>query len=285
MATAGGRFTWMSSDIWNKPWFRSLTDKGKLLWFYLTTCADNSGAGIFQYDTDVVRIKTGRWRGEQWEDALAGLAGHINFYPDNWVWIVGYVKHNYQRVNEKQRKGIDRLVACAPPQLRADFWQEYAPLREGSDTPIIPHRDGYDTLLIQSSPPLPSPAIPYQAKKEGGSGKPSPPPRPTWAAESQALKAIDGYPFDEEKDRERFDGFAELYGQLDLTREVLKWKGWLRDKDMLPLKGQAGPRSRLRNWMKNADAGYGQSRRQESSRQRQAPAVAGDFGKTGEGKL
>ena len=282
MATQGGRFTWMSSNIWNKPWFRSLTDKGKLLWFYLTTCADNSGAGVFQYDTDVMRIKTGKWRGNQWEDALAGLAGHINFYEDNWVWVVGYVKHNYQRVNAKQRKGIEKLVACAPPNLRADFWLEYAPLREESDTPIIPHRDGYGTPLIQSSPPLPSPALPSPAQKQGGSGKPSPPPRPAWPAESKALRSIDGYPFNEEKDRALMDALAETYGQLDLAKEVLKLRTWAQAQGILPLKGQRGPRQRVRKWMQNADR-FGQQDRERQGPpiRRHAPAKAEDFTETG----
>jgi hypothetical protein len=176
MANAGARFTWMSSEIWSKPWFRSLSDKGKLLWFYLTTCSENTGAGIFQFDPDVVQVKTGKWRTGEWEKATEGLTGHINFYPENWVWVTGYVKHNYQNPNVKQAKGIGRIVQKSPIQLQKEFWEEYnelphisytplIPLLEGYDTPLIPLLEGYDTPLIQSSPPLPSPPLP---SPEGG---------------------------------------------------------------------------------------------------------------------
>ena len=160
----------MSSAIWSKPWFspKRLSRGGRLLWFYLTTCAENTGAGIFQCDVDTAMLKTGPWRGAEWEAAVAALAGHIEFYPESWVWVVGYIIHNYEKgVNKDQRTGISRLVAQAPEELQRNFWECYQCLHgaEGGDLIIVPEKAAYyrdegtppptgggTTLPIRSSP-------------------------------------------------------------------------------------------------------------------------------------
>jgi len=113
------------------------------------------------------------------------------------------------------------------------------------------------------------------------------PPRPTWPAEMAALKAIPGYPFDERKDQALMDSLAETYTGMDLAKETHKLKAWLASKDLLPLKGQARPRARLRRWMENADrfARDDEGRRSggaDSGRpRREGPARADEFRQTG----
>ena len=108
------------------------------------------------------------------------------------------------------------------------------------------------------------------------------PPRSSWSAEAKALRSIDGYPFNEEKDRALMDALAETYGQLDLAKEVLKLRTWAQAQGILPLKGQRGPRQRVRKWMQNADR-FGQQDRERQGPpiRRHAPAKAEDFTETG----
>ena len=120
--------------------------------------------------------------------------------------------------------------------------------------------------------------------EEEGAGAP---PRPTWPAESAALKSIPGYPFDAAKDRALMDSLAETYGQLDLAKELRKLKVWAQAKGILPLKGQVGPRQRVRRWMQNADRYSAEDRSLATGGRvkRHAPATADQFTQTGEVKL
>jgi len=148
VATVRERRTWMSSNIWKKPWFRpkKMPRGGRLLWFYLTTGLEGNGAGVFQSDPDVAALKTGPWRQGEWEKSVESLAGHIEFYGGDWVWIVGYIAHNYENgVNGDQWRGIEKIVADAPEELRGNFHDCYAclhGLQRPSDS-IIPVKAEY----------------------------------------------------------------------------------------------------------------------------------------------
>ena len=164
----------MSGAIWNKPWFKAWSRGGKILWFYLTTTNDNTCAGVYQMDPDVAKMKTGPWRQQEWDQALAALHPHIVFYPGQWLWVTGYLEHNSHGINEKIGKGVVAVVAEAPEQLRADFYALYGGTLKGIgvsyDTPSIPPRYPFD----ETSPPLPSPPLPTP-NDIGASGKPSRP--------------------------------------------------------------------------------------------------------------
>ncbi len=172
MANAGARSTWIQSTIWNKPWFRAWKRGGKLLWFHFTTCAEGTIAGIFQMDPDVVRMKTGPWRQAEWERDTAAMHPHIIFYPDNWVFIAGYLEHNTRGINVKLADGIARVVNAAPEQVRADFMVRYERLlgvyAMGIETPLRPPSNPSDDIL--PSPPHPTPTQPITAIPRSASG-------------------------------------------------------------------------------------------------------------------
>ena len=161
MASAGARSTWMSSSVWNKPWFKGWKRGGKLLWFYLTTCPEGTIAGIFQMDPDVAKMKTGPWQDSQWERDTTAMHPHITFYEDNWVFVSGYLEENTKALNEKIATGIQRVVNDSPAQIRADFMARYEKFLGvygmGIDTPPIPHSEGSDNIL----PSLPTPPRPH----------------------------------------------------------------------------------------------------------------------------
>ena len=175
MANAGARATWMSSTIWRKPWFKAWKRGGKLLWFYLTSCDEGTIAGIFQCDPDVAKMRTGPWGDAAWQRDTAAMYPHVIFYPDNWVFIPGYLEENTHGINEKHAAGIARVVNDAPEQIRADFMARYEkPLgvfAMGIDTPSISPSNPSD----ETSPPLPSPSHPItaipRAASVGGKGK------------------------------------------------------------------------------------------------------------------
>ena len=121
------------------------------------------------------------------------------------------------------------------------------------------------------------------------------PDRPTWPAEREALQALDGYPFDEAKDRAFMATLADAYPRIDIAAEIPRLKAWALSRDMLPLRGKRGPRQRLRNWISNAEefagrrpAGRPAGRTGPQERDRRpasAPAPASAFTETGEIKL
>ena len=176
MANAGARATWMSSTIWRKPWFKAWKRGGKLLWFYLTSCDEGTIAGIFQCDPDVAKMRTGPWGDAAWQRDTAAMYPHVIFYPDNWVFIPGYLEENTHGINEKHAAGIARVVNDAPEQIRADFMARYEkPLgvfAMGIDTPSIPPSNPSD----ETSPPLPSPTHPILTSSDtlSGAGKKKP---------------------------------------------------------------------------------------------------------------
>jgi len=175
VASAGARYTWMSSTIWSKPWFKRWRKGGKLLWFYLTTCPEGTIAGIFQMDPDVARMKTGPWQDSQWERDTAAMHPHVSFYPDNWVFVSGYLGENTKALNEKLGIGIQRVVNDAPPRIRADFMAKYEKFLGvygmGIDTPPRPHSEGSDNTLPSPSLPLPPQEQHIPTTSGGGKGR------------------------------------------------------------------------------------------------------------------
>jgi len=112
-------------------------------------------------------------------------------------------------------------------------------------------------------------------------------PRPTWPAEADALKSIAGYPFSEDKDRALMDALAVAYSDVDLAHEIRKLNAWLVNKALVPLRGQTRPRTRVRNWIENADRfarndeSRGRAGTDRGAPRRQGPARPEDFGETG----
>jgi len=141
-----------------------------------------------------------------------------------------------------------------------------------------------DRLVASEIPPAPGDRLESVRSQTGGSSEPVRPleeedevkeevkgtTRDSWPAERALLKDIPGYPFSERKDRQLLDTLAGTYGQLDLAKELQKLKAWLIAKNMLPLKGQSGPRQRIRRWMQKADEFSGGA---DAARPRIVPAT------------
>lgn len=168
MANTGARATWMSSSKWNDPWYLGLTVRQRNLFDYLAENGDNTCAGVYQYDPSVAKLKTSPWKKGEYEETCAvAFAGHVAFYPGNWVWVVNYAKHNCQEDNKNAWIGAARVVELAPLNLQANFINRYGDvlakydqLLEAPSYPLeAPSGVGEGAVegLEQSSPPLPSP--------------------------------------------------------------------------------------------------------------------------------
>lgn len=126
MATAGPRYTRVSSKKWNDRWYLGLRMRERQLFDYLCENGDNTSAGVYQFDPDVARMKTRPWRRDEFEEAcVVSLRGHIQFYEDSWIWVVRYLHYNGDNMNPDFATGVERIVSEAPPQLQADFWAAY----------------------------------------------------------------------------------------------------------------------------------------------------------------
>lgn len=290
MATGEG-YEMFSADFWADAWVQQLLSGGRsdelLLFEWLWTGPLRTTSGLVHAPIGVVREFIGwpygpkRFRGiveRATEQPSAGLA----WFPDRgYWWVKNYLRRRADRPNllisaikdlARHPRELAALVALYNLERGLDLtkvpaWETYAAqhVRDVADAETLRERFGIDseTYLKGSEQTQTQTQTQTADTGGGGSGKPAPPPRPTWEAESQALKSIDGYPFDEQKDRALMDALAEAYGQLDLAQELRKLKTWLASKGLLPVKGQAGPRKRVRNWMGKADE-FGQNDRGNS---------------------
>ncbi len=273
MGASRPRHTRVVSSKWNDEWYLAQHVQVRNLFDYLSECAENNAAGVYQCDRAVARLKTANppWRVAAYEAAWGQcLPGHVNAYEHNWIWVVNYFKWNtldQGGLSPLQAKGIMTLLGMAPTELQRDFWLRYgrALLAAGMAWQTLGNGLADPCETLGNLPPLPGPSLTGpDHTKEGGAVAPrkraAPPttsadaaPRATWPAERAALQAIPGYPFDESKDRLLMDSLAEAYSQLDLAAQLREMKTWLAARDRLPLRGQAGPRSQVRNWMRKGD--------------------------------
>ena len=165
-------------------------------------------------ESGVYRVRNFR----KWQDGLAG---------------------DFRRVEEQPRAENRQDSAETPPENRRDS--------------ATHRRKDVKTFRPQTASLLP---VEEGQKEEGLASEAARPPassRASWPSESEALRAIPGYPFDAAKDAALLDSLAATYAQLDLAQEIHRMHSWCAAKGLLPLKGQAGPRLRLANWMKNGD--------------------------------
>jgi len=164
---ARARYTRTSSSKWNDPWYLSLHVHVRNLFDFLHECGENTIAGIYQGDLAVARLKTGnpRWRQSAFEAALLELQGHVTIYPDNWLWVVNYLKWNVfdfqDSLSRPQAGGIVAIVRVAPVRLQADFWRRYGPKLAEAGYP-------WDTLGNGLSDPSESPPLPSPTPPSGG---------------------------------------------------------------------------------------------------------------------
>jgi hypothetical protein len=159
MATAGARYTNVSSQKWEDDWYLGVLKdpRQKILFDFLCEGSHGTFAGVFKLDPGVARYKTGPWRAEKLRHTLDDLfAGHVFRYRGNWWFIRTYLHWNGAKdgaLSKPQATGVLAIVREAPIECRAHFWIEYASLFE-------PHGEGMDSLSIPSDYPM---VIPIQS--------------------------------------------------------------------------------------------------------------------------
>lgn len=126
MANVGARYTKVTSRKWNDPFYLGLSPQQRNLFDYLVENGDVTGAGVYQCDFSVARMKTQPWRRGRFEETLDAFAGHVQFYEDSWTFVVQYLRHNGENMNPNFALGIVAVVENAPLQVQADFWSVYA---------------------------------------------------------------------------------------------------------------------------------------------------------------
>jgi len=154
VATAGARYTTVSSEKWEDDWYLGLDVRARNLFDFLCEGAHGTFAGVFRLDPRVARFKTGPWRADKFEETLdVRFAGHVVRYPGNWWFVRTYLKWNGARdgkISENQATGLISIVKGAPKEARAHFWAEYGSL-------FTPHGITTDTLAIPYADPMPVP--------------------------------------------------------------------------------------------------------------------------------
>jgi len=247
----------LDTDISLSETVESCSEWAQLLFVYMIAHQDEWGRLVGQPAKVKAKVKPLCRRGPvQFEKAIRQLAraGLICWYAAEGVTAIAYRPasfNEYQGNTHQKALSQGRRSKLPAPPLASFRWPEDGPL------PKAPEECG--TLL--ESPGQEKLREGYVTKpnstEEEGAGAnappPPPPPRAAWPAESAALKAIPGYPFDEERDRSLMDSLAQAYPQLDLAAEVRKMRAWCQANGKLPMQGQAGPRRRVRNWMEKAD--------------------------------
>lgn len=135
MATAGARFTVVTSEKWEDDWYLGLTPQQRNLYDFL--CEGNHGtfAGIFKLSLSTAKTKTRPWRAGRFEETIDhAFAGHACHYPGNWWFVRTYLKWNGPRdggLSPLQGKGIIAIVKRSPLECRVHFWAEYQELMKG----------------------------------------------------------------------------------------------------------------------------------------------------------
>ncbi len=182
---SGGGYKAIYVRVWNDEKFLSLSDDGKLLWFYILTCPHRHMSGIFLLDQSYVLADL-RWKPRRLRAAWSELvAGGLILYDENSrvLFIPNTLKYDPLQ-NENQAKHVVRHLAALPKTpLMAGFCDaairfttdrrsvdylstNLAPFMKGLDKPFDkPFYKGSETVSEQEPIPEPIP-IPKKEKEE-----------------------------------------------------------------------------------------------------------------------
>ena len=108
------RFT--DTDKWKKPWFRKLTPKNKVLWFYLLDICDN--LGVFQVDIELASFMIGENITETDVDIFSE---HIKKIDNNKYLIKDFVLFQYKKLK----------ATCKPHMYVIDLIEKHDLKNEG----------------------------------------------------------------------------------------------------------------------------------------------------------
>jgi hypothetical protein len=136
---------YISTSIWDDDWFDSLTEREKLVYFYLLTNTHTNPAGVYQCTLKNVRLEIGLER-EEIERIMAkfGAAGKAFYYKD-YIIIPKWLKH--QKINDRSKMflGALKVLKSLPEDVKA-----FISIRKHYDYDISGIIGNVDTSSIDS---------------------------------------------------------------------------------------------------------------------------------------
>ncbi|MFA4971900.1 MAG: hypothetical protein WC683_04755 [bacterium] len=251
----------MSSAKWSDPWYLGLKPRQRNLFDYLSECAENTCAGVYQFDPAVARLKTGPWTAAAFEETCqVAFQGHVKFYPGNWIWVVAYLEYNGRRggkLSGDLAKGVFSILSKAPMQVVADFDARY-----GKEMALLGHPLG--TLMGQTQDaPQTDHTPPYLSLPDLTKNPPTP-LQPKVPEEMQPLYALIQTLPNWKSKPDDATWLAELvkdFPRLDYLAEVKLYRDRLKDGERKRFNHRMG----LRNWMAKAIE-FGRQKPEEAQR-------------------
>jgi hypothetical protein len=149
---------YISTSIWSDDWFDSLSEREKLVYFYLLTNEHTNAAGVYQCTLKNVRLEIGLGREEieriMEKFAEAGKA----FYFRDYIIIPKWLKH--QKIKERSGLflGMVKVLQGLPDDVKA----------------FISDRRHYDYDVSPYIWSLPRPSQDPPSKSGGASPEPHP---------------------------------------------------------------------------------------------------------------
>jgi hypothetical protein len=138
---------YISTSIWSDDWFDSLSEREKLVYFYLLTNEHTNPAGVYQCTLKNVRLEIGLNR-EEIERIMAKFAAAGKaFYYNNYIIIPKWLKH--QKIKERSGLflGMVKVLKALPAELKV-----FISDRHHYDYDVSPY---IGTLSIPSGDPPP----------------------------------------------------------------------------------------------------------------------------------
>jgi hypothetical protein len=135
---------YISTSIWSDDWFDSLSEREKLVYFYLLTNEHTNAAGVYECTLKNVRLEIGLSR-EEIEHIMAKFAEDGKaFYFRGYIIIPKWLKH--QKISERSKMffGAVKVLKSLPDEIKA----------------FIADRRHYD---YDVSGLIGTPSIPYQS--------------------------------------------------------------------------------------------------------------------------
>lgn len=246
-------------EIWTDPSLAKLTPAERLMFIGCFSNADDEGrllgnaaflrSTIFPYD-DISVEEVARMR-----DRIVAACKNLVYYTVDGIEYLAFLKwKQYQKPKYPKpsklppppEKSQTKDSGTISPILEKDF-SNGSPKQENDFLPGLGRdglgmgRDGRGTGRVeaQSAPQPPSPPA----------NQPLPDATDTERAILHELKAVQGYPFDYERDLEFVRNLAVDFPAVDLLAEAKKWRTYKLDK---PLAAKSNPRSQFRNWVAKA---------------------------------
>lgn len=110
---------YISTSIWDDDWFDSLTEREKLVYFYLLTNPHTNAAGVYQCTLKNMRLEIGLER-EEAERIMSkfGAAGKA-FYFKDYIIIPKWLRH--QKIKERSGLflGMVKVLKSLPDEIKA----------------------------------------------------------------------------------------------------------------------------------------------------------------------